>query len=38
MERGCARREKRGCLLIVSIGALERGPIAPDMRPMNIVW
>ena len=25
-------------VLIVSIGAFEKGPIAPEMRPMIICW
>lgn len=25
-------------VLMVSIGALENGPMAPDMRPMIICW
>lgn len=25
-------------VLIVSIGALDNGPMAPEIRPMSVVW
>ena len=38
----CRGKERRGRrhvrVLIVSIGALENGPIAPDIRPMIMAW